>query len=93
MIGNQGMVKLSKANVLLVNVGGLGIEVAKNVVLAGVHSFTVIDKQICEYRDLGCQFYVTEEHIASKANRYFVFYRLFQKRVSNKRKENFLFLK
>jgi hypothetical protein len=67
--------------------------VAKNVVLAGVHSFTVIDKQICEYRDLGCQFYVTEEHIASKANRYFVFYRLFQKRVSNKRKENFIFLK
>ncbi len=87
------MVKLSKANVLLVNVGGLGIEVAKNVVLAGVHSFTVIDKQICEYRDLGCQFYVTEEHITSKANRYFVFTGCFKKEFPTSVKRTLFFSK
>lgn len=64
------MVKLSKANVLLLNVGGLGVEIAKNIVLAGVHSFTLIDNEVCQPRDLGSQFYVNKEHIANKTTRF-----------------------
>lgn len=66
------MVKLSKANVLLVNVGGLGVEIAKNIVLAGVHSFTLIDNEVCQPRDLGCQFYVNKEHIANRTTRFVI---------------------
>lgn len=69
VIGNQGMVKLSKANVLLLNIGALGVEIAKNIILAGVNTFTLIDNQVCRTKDLGSQFYVTEEHVSNKLTR------------------------
>jgi len=37
--------RLRAARVLLIGVGGLGAEVAKNVVLAGVQSLTLLDDQ------------------------------------------------
>ena len=63
------MLKLSKSKVLLLNIGGLGVEIAKNIILAGVHSFTVIDTKICQIKDLGSQFYINEEHIKNKLTR------------------------
>ncbi len=63
------MVKLTKSKVLLLNIGGLGVEIAKNVVLAGVHSFTVIDHKTCQIRDMGCQFYINEEHVKNNITR------------------------
>jgi molybdopterin/thiamine biosynthesis adenylyltransferase len=38
----------------------LGVEIAKNIVLSGVKSITIHDENICSYRDLSGQFFITE---------------------------------
>lgn len=38
------MEKMQKANVLISGMGGLGIEIAKNVILGGVKSVTLHDQ-------------------------------------------------
>ncbi|KAH0786912.1 ubiquitin-activating emzyme E1 [Histomonas meleagridis] len=43
--------------------GGLGVEIAKNVILAGVKSVTVNDTKGVEMIDLGSQFYLKESDI------------------------------
>jgi len=63
------MLKLSKSKVLLLNIGGLGVEIAKNIVLAGVNSLTIIDHKPCQIKDIGCQFYISEEHVAKNLTR------------------------
>lgn len=40
---------------------GLGIQIAKNIVLSGCKRFTVCDDESAEWKDLSGQFYLTEE--------------------------------
>ena len=51
------------AQVLIVGCKGVGIEVAKNTVLAGVHTLTLFDPQPTVARDLGSNFYLTPEDV------------------------------
>jgi molybdopterin/thiamine biosynthesis adenylyltransferase len=44
----------------------LGIEVAKNLILAGPKQVTLYDETICEIGDLGCNFYIKEEYVGKK---------------------------
>lgn len=90
MLGNQAMVKLTEAKVLLHGLGSLGLEIgilciilnnqhskhyiftnyaAKNLVLAGVGSLTLIDSRVSDLYDLGSQFFVNESHVDAKTNR------------------------
>lgn len=57
------MGKLSKARVLIAGLGGLGCEVAKNVILANVARVTLQDTAKVTALDLASQFYVTEEDV------------------------------
>lgn len=41
----------------------LANEVAKNLVLAGIGSLTIIDHEVVTEEDLGAQFFVSQEHI------------------------------
>ena len=41
----------------------LGNEIAKNLVLAGVGSLTIVDDDYVVEEDLGAQFLISEEHI------------------------------
>ena len=43
--------------------GGLGVEVAKNVILAGVKSVTLYDPTLVSHTDLSSQFYLNESEI------------------------------
>ncbi|ORX81993.1 ubiquitin-activating emzyme E1 [Basidiobolus meristosporus CBS 931.73] len=63
VLGHEAMAKMSSANVLLVGLKGLGVEIAKNVVLAGVKSVTLYDPEPVEISDLSAQFFLTEEDI------------------------------
>lgn len=45
------------AKVLLVNIGSIGTEVAKNIVLSGIGHLTVLDSHIVNETDLGSQFF------------------------------------
>ena len=57
------MGKLIKMNVMIVGLRGLGIEVAKNLILAGPRSVRIYDPDLARIRDLGSNFYLQEEHV------------------------------
>lgn len=59
----QAQENIRKAKILLVRVKALANEVAKNLVLAGIHSITVIDHENVTEDDLGAQFFVSESHV------------------------------
>jgi len=63
VLGKEAMEKMQKSNVLISGMKGLGIEVAKNVCLAGVKSVTIHDQGKVEMSDLSSQFYLTEEDL------------------------------
>ncbi|KAG0265948.1 SPS-sensor component ptr3 [Actinomortierella ambigua] len=63
VLGHEAMKKMSTSNVLIIGLKGLGIEIAKNVVLAGVKSVTLYDPAPVEVKDLATQFFLTKEDI------------------------------
>jgi len=54
---------LRSANILLITIRALANEVAKNLVLAGIGSLTILDHEVVTEEDLGAQFFLTEEHV------------------------------
>jgi ubiquitin-activating enzyme E1 len=62
------MGKLIKMNVLIVGLRGLGVETAKNIILAGPASVTLYDPTIVKWGDLSSNFYCRPEHVG-KTNR------------------------
>lgn len=61
--GRESMRKMAAARVLVIGAGGLGVEVAKNVILAGVKGLTLRDTGLVRMEDLGAQFYLKKEDI------------------------------
>ena len=51
-MGVEAVAKQAAANIFLSGAGALGIEIAKNLVLAGCKSFTLHDNKPISYRDL-----------------------------------------
>ena len=64
--GMETMGKLIKMNVLIIGLRGLGVETAKNIILAGPHSVTIYDPEITKIQDLGNNFFLTEEDVGKK---------------------------
>jgi ubiquitin-like 1-activating enzyme E1 A len=54
---------IRKANILLIRVKALANEVAKNLVLAGIGSLTIIDDEQVTADDLGAQFFIQEADV------------------------------
>lgn len=63
------MKKLSTANIFLYGAGSLGIEIAKNIVLAGIKSLTLMDFKNSGFMDLGNQFFINDNHVQNSTNR------------------------
>ncbi|KAI0089325.1 ubiquitin activating enzyme [Irpex rosettiformis] len=63
VLGHEAMKRMAASNVLIVGLRGLGVEIAKNVILAGVKSVTVFDPEPVEVRDLSSQFFLREEDL------------------------------
>lgn len=61
--GREAMRRLFGANVLISSLQGLGVEIAKNIILAGVKSVTLHDQSNVEMWDLSGNFYFTEADI------------------------------
>ena len=57
------LTRLRTANILLINFKGLANEIAKNLVLAGIGSLTILEDQVVEEDDLGAQFFISEQHL------------------------------
>jgi ubiquitin-activating enzyme E1 len=61
--GFNAMNKLSKLKILIYRIGGLGIEIAKNIILTGPKKVSIFDDKIIKIEDIGCNFYINEKDI------------------------------
>ncbi|KAH9280853.1 Ubiquitin-like modifier-activating enzyme 6 [Echinococcus granulosus] len=69
VIGDDAMRRLSDSCVLICGLGGVGVEIAKNLVLAGVRELILDDSTVCSAEDLASQFYVHPEDVAQGRTR------------------------
>ncbi|KAM4809981.1 ubiquitin-like modifier-activating enzyme 6 [Rhinophrynus dorsalis] len=69
VLGDTAMQKMAQSHVFLSGMGGLGVEIAKNIVLAGIKSLTIHDTRQCETWDLGTNFFIRKEDVKNKRNR------------------------
>uniref|UniRef100_A0A8C9MQP3 E1 ubiquitin-activating enzyme n=1 Tax=Serinus canaria TaxID=9135 RepID=A0A8C9MQP3_SERCA len=63
VLGHEAMKRMQTSNVLVSGLRGLGVEVAKNLVLGGVKSVTLHDPHPAAWADLASQFYLREEDV------------------------------
>lgn len=66
VLGHDAMRRMASSDVLISGLGGLGVEIAKNVILGGVKSVTLHDDAVCKLAHLGSQFYLTEADIGEE---------------------------
>ena len=66
--GIEAQSRMRKAKVLLITIRALGNEVAKNLVLAGIGSLTVVDSGQVSEKDVSSQFFVTSEDIGKNVH-------------------------
>ena len=65
--GLETMGKLMKMKVLIIGMRGLGVETAKNLILAGPQSVKIHDPTIASIADRGSNFYINDEDIGNKS--------------------------
>ncbi|ORY64884.1 putative ubiquitin-protein ligase [Pseudomassariella vexata] len=63
VLGHEAMKRMGASNVLIVGLKGLGVEIAKNIALAGVKSLTLYDPTPTAAADLSSQFFLHLEDI------------------------------
>ncbi|XP_050429029.1 ubiquitin-like modifier-activating enzyme 1 [Adelges cooleyi] len=63
VLGHDAMRKMASSDILISGLGGLGVEIAKNVILGGVKSVTLHDTVSCTFSDLSAQFYLSENDV------------------------------
>ena len=71
-IGTYGlntMTKLSKLNIFIYGMRGIGVEIAKNVILAGPKRVTIYDNNISKINDLTSNFYINEKDVSKGKRR------------------------
>ncbi|KYK59070.1 hypothetical protein DCS_00197 [Drechmeria coniospora] len=63
VLGHEAMRRMGASNVLIVGLKGLGVEVAKNIALAGVKSLTLYDPAPARIADLSSQFFLSPSDV------------------------------
>eukprot|EP00937_MAST-01D_sp_MAST-1D-sp2_P004652 g4652.t1 len=63
VMGHEAQRRMGAADVLICGLTGVGVEIAKNVILAGVRSVTLYDPQPAQWADLSSQFYLGEADV------------------------------
>jgi len=64
--GLETMKKLQNLKVFIIGMRGIGIEVAKNLILAGPKEVQIYDKTKCIINDLGSNFYLSEDDLGKR---------------------------
>jgi ubiquitin-activating enzyme E1 len=63
VLGHDAMKRMAVSDVLVVGLRGLGVEIAKNIALAGVKSLTLYDPNPATVSDLSAQFFLHPEDV------------------------------
>ena len=61
--GIETMAKIQNLRILIVGMRGLGLEIAKNIILSGVKEVKILDQNNVLINDLGSNFILSEESI------------------------------
>jgi ubiquitin-activating enzyme E1 len=69
VMGHEAQRRMMSSKVLLIGMSGLGAEVAKNCILAGVNTLVLCDPGNVVSFDLGGNFYLTEKQLSSNKGR------------------------
>lgn len=69
VMGHEAQRRMMASNALLIGLSGLGAEVAKNCILAGINSIALCDPNPVTSFDLGGNFYLSEKDIGSGNSR------------------------
>ena len=62
--GLETMEKIVHLKILIIGLRGLGIEIAKNLILMGPKQVSIYDKNICSINDLSSNFYIEDNDIS-----------------------------
>lgn len=62
-MGFEAVAKQSKASIVLLGLGAVGVETAKNIVLSGCKELAVWDDKLVKFSDLSGQFFLTESDV------------------------------
>ncbi|GAM90968.1 hypothetical protein ANO11243_090150 [Dothideomycetidae sp. 11243] len=63
--GVQAQERIRSAKVLLINVKAVGTEIAKNLILNGIGSLTIVDNGVVTESDLGAQYFLRDDDVGS----------------------------
>lgn len=65
-LGMEAMNRLTNLNTFIFGLDGLGVEISKNIILAGPKKVLIFDDAIVSLKDLGTNFYLDKKDINSK---------------------------
>lgn len=63
VLGHEAMKRMGRSNVLIAGLSGLGVEIAKNIILGGVKSVCLQDTQVATHMDLASQYFILESEL------------------------------
>lgn len=63
VLGHEAMRCMASTDILICGLGGLGVEIAKNIILGGVRSVTLYSNRTCTKQDLATQFFLDEQDV------------------------------
>ncbi|KAJ4413484.1 E1 ubiquitin-activating protein [Gnomoniopsis sp. IMI 355080] len=66
VLGHEAMKRMGASHVLIVGLKGLGVEIAKNIALAGVKSLTLHDPAPVAISDLSSQFFLRPDDVGKR---------------------------
>jgi tRNA A37 threonylcarbamoyladenosine dehydratase len=69
VLGKEATLELQRAHALIVGLDGVGVEVAKNLALAGIGSLSLFDNQITTNADLATNFFIAKDAPTKKQTR------------------------
>ena len=62
-MGVEAVAKQSKASILLLGFGPVGVEIAKNIVLSGCKEFSIWDNKVVTWADLSGHFFLGDQDV------------------------------
>ena len=63
VMGHEAQRRMMASRAVIIGISGLGVEIAKNIILAGISSVTLCDPEVPNSFDLGGNFYLGEEDL------------------------------
>lgn len=66
VLGHEAMKRMGASHVLIAGLKGLGVEIAKNIALAGVKSLTLYDPAPVAIADLSSQFFLRPDDVGKR---------------------------